>query len=472
MSKARQTSVAVSSALLAALAAMPGPAVAQEPAPAPIGADFFAGRRQELMRRLGDGVVLVMADAAPGGFQQFFQNNEFYYLSGIVEPGIAMLLLPKAGKSLLLVHPYNRFTATWDGDRLTPGEESAKRTGFDEVGNVRQLDDLLDQHLAAGEGGARPTLWTVGSPRRERGERSGRGGRGNAAPAIDERPSRTQAIVGNLAERYEGLEIKDITRTLNQMRGVKTPEEIEAIKGSTDLACQAIAEAMKSTEPGMYEFQVAAVARYVLTRLGAGHDAYNAIVGGGPNGCVLHYNALTRKLREDDLIVMDYAGTLNEYCSDVTRTFPANGKFSPEQRKLVEDVWDVQQKLIAAVKPGAKLSALSRMCSELLRERGYRSDHGPCHHVGLDVHDQGGDVLEPGMLITVEPGAYLRDVGMGCRIEDVVLVTETGCVNLSAHLPSRPDEIEQLMKRPGIAQQPVGLPGRGAEATAPRDRKE
>jgi Xaa-Pro aminopeptidase len=173
---------------------------------------------------------------------------------------------------------------------------------------------------------------------------------------------------------------------------------------------------------------------------------------------VLHYSANTRQLRADDLIVMDYAGTLNNYASDVTRTFPAGGKFTPEQRKLVEDVWQIQQQLIAAVKPGATLGGLGQMCSELLQQRGYRSDHGPCHHVGLDVHDQGAGTLEPGMLITVEPGAYLRDVGMGCRIEDVVLVTETGCVNLSGHLPSRPDAIELLMAQKGIAQQPVGLP--------------
>lgn len=436
--------------ILAALAA------AQEPAPAPLPTDFFKGRRQELMQRLGDGVVLVTAEPAPTGFQAFYQNNEFFYLTGIEEPGIAMLLFPKTGHELLLVHPFNRFTATWDGDRLVPGEQSAKQTGFAEVGNIRQLDELLAQHLAAGEDGARPILWTVGQLRA--------GGRRTEQPAaLDDRPSRTQAIVKNLAERFPGLEIKDITRTVNAMRGKKTAEEIEQIRGSTDLACQAIAEAMKSTAPGMYEYQVAAVARYVLSRLGAGHDAYKAIVGAGPNGCVLHYSANTRQLQPDDLIVMDYAGTLNNYASDVTRTFPASGKFTPEQRKLVEDVYEVQQQLIAAVKPGATLSQLGRMCTELLQQRGYKSDHGPCHHVGLDVHDQGDGTLVPGMLITVEPGAYLRDKGMGCRIEDVVLVTEDGCINLSAHLPSRPDDIERLMAHQGIAQQPIGLPrGNGA----------
>ena len=425
---------------------------AQEPAPPKVGTEFFAQRRQELMRRVGDGVVLITANPRAEGFLPFQQNNEFYYLSGINEAGIAMLLFPKTGRQLLLVNPFNRFTATWDGDRLVPGEATAKATGFQEVGNIREFDRLLEEHLAAGEGGKRPKLWTVSAGRGQR--QRARGG-----PRLDDRPSRTQAIADNLTERFPGLEIDDVQATINSMRGVKTPAEIEQIRGSTAIACEAIAEAMKSTEPGMYEYQVAAVARYVMTRLGAGHDAYEAIVGGGPNGCVLHYMAKTRKLQADDLIVMDYAATLNNYASDVTRTFPANGKFTPAQRKLVEDVYQVQQLLIAAVKPGATLGDLGRMCSELLQERGYRSDHGPCHHVGLDVHDQGDGTLEPGMLITVEPGAYLRDIGMGCRIEDVVLVTAGGCINLSGNLPAQPDAIEKLMAERGIAQQAVGLGG-------------
>ena len=154
---------------------------------------------------------------------------------------------------------------------------------------------------------------------------------------------------------------------------------------------------------------------------------------------------------------MDYGPTVHGFATDVTRTFPANGKFTAEQRKLVEDVYEVQQALIARVKPGANLDQLSSLSSRMLLEKGYRVDHGPCHHVGLAVHDKGGRQLEPGMVITVEPGAYLRDQGMGCRIEDTILVTENGNVNLSAHLPSRPDEIEALMKRDGLAQQSIGL---------------
>jgi Xaa-Pro aminopeptidase len=185
----------------------------------------------------------------------------------------------------------------------------------------------------------------------------------------------------------------------------------------------------------------------VFSLHGCGPDAYAAIVGAGANGCILHYNACSKRLEDGDLIVMDYAPTLHGYCSDVTRTFPANGKFTPAQRKLVLDVYEIQQELIADVKPGARLSAIGSKCAKLLVARGYRNDHGPCHHVGLAVHDPSVDVLEEGMVLTVEPGAYLPDQNMGCRIEDTVLVTATGCEILSRTVPSHPDAIEAFMQR-------------------------
>ena len=435
---------------------------AQEPAPEAPSPAHFASRRDALMAAVGDGVVLLRGANPPAGNGNFYQDHEFYYLSGVSEPDLAMLLFPAEGRDVLLVPPFNRFTATWDGSRLVPGEEAAAKTGFDEVGNVRALvERILPEVLAKREDGTRPVLWTVlqPSPNVTSTSSSAMGAaRRIAGDPLDGRQTRQAVLKEKLEEMFDGLEVKDVTPVISRLRGVKTAEEIAQIRASTMAAVHGIAEAMKSTEPGMYEFQVAAAARYVFSRLGAGPDAYAAIVGGGPNGCVLHYSANTRQLLDSDLIVMDYGPTVHGYATDVTRTFPTNGTFSPEQRKLVEDVHAVQQELIANVKPGASLRDLSRMCRQLLTDRGYRSDHGPCHHVGLAVHDMGSGTLEPGMVITVEPGAYLRDEGMGCRIEDVVLVTEDGCEVLSAALPSDPDGIEALMKLPGIAQQPIGLP--------------
>jgi len=442
-------------------AALPG-------APPPIAADEFAARRTTLLAAIrqaqpdGPFVVLVRGGPAAADMGAFVQDQDFLYLTGVAEPGLALLLAPGTDAPLdeLLVPPHSRFAATWDGNFLAPGEASAKRTGFRTVGNVRGLAERLAA-LLAGDGAARAVLYTLTRPAPRIGSTPGKAAsvaKATADDPLDRRPSRETALHDQLAAAHPDLVVASLEPFLEAMRVHKSPRELGLLRASAQIAAEGIAEAMKCTRPGLYEFQVAAVARYVFSLRGAGPDAYAAIVGGGPNGCILHYNLCDRALQDDDLIVMDYAPTLRGYASDVTRTFPASGKFSAAQRKLVQDVYDIQQALLADVKPGARLSMLSRKCTELLLARGYRSDHGPCHHVGLAVHDPSVDELQAGMVITVEPGAYLRDVGMGCRIEDTVLVTATGCENLSGHLPATPDAIEALMAQRGVIDVPVGSP--------------
>jgi len=443
-----------------------------EPPPAP-GIEEHRARREALARAVAlrnpgkPVVILVRGALQTGDIGGFAQNQDFLYLSGIVEPGLAILMAPDQDGRLvhdeLLVPPYSRFAATWDGNFLAPGEATAQRTGFATAGNVRALARRLDELLRTAEDGQQPILYTAMRPTPRTGSTASKAA--SAASAVqrdklDGRSHREAALGRLLRKQHEGLTIKGIEPLLKPMRAIKSLRELELLRASTEIAAEGIAEAMKSVRPGMFEYQLAAVARYVFSLRGAGPDAYGAIVGGGPNGCILHYKKCDRQLTDDDLIVMDYAATLHGYASDVTRTFPASGKFTPEQRQLVEDVHEIQQQLLAMVEPGARLSAIGRRCSELLVAKGYRSDHGPCHHVGLAVHDPSIDELRPGMVITVEPGAYLRKQGMGCRIEDTVLVTEDGHENLSGHLPASPDEIEALMRQPGVVTVPIGLPGR------------
>lgn len=456
---------------LAAPAPAQGDAAAPLPEPPPPpSVEEHAARRAALARAVAlrhpsERVVILLRGALQTpGMGAFVQDQNFLYLAGVAEPRLAMLLVPDAEGALevdeLLVPPYSRFAATWDGNFLAPGEATAERTGFSTAGNVRGLHRRLDELLAADDDGARPVLYTATRPSPRTGSTPSKAASAAAAVSrdrFDGRTSREARLKEVLETKYEGLRVNGIEPLVGAMRARKSPHEIELMRASTRIASEGIAEAMKSTRPGMFEYQVAAVARYVFSLRGAGPDAYAAIVGGGPNGCILHYNTCDRKLRADDLIVMDYAATLHGYASDVTRTFPASGTFSPEQRKLVNDVHEIQAELLAMVKPGASLSAIGRRCRELLLERGYRSDHGPCHHVGLAVHDPSVDELAPGMVLTVEPGAYLRREGMGCRIEDTVLVTEDGYENLSGELPSSPDGIEALMKERGVVEVPVGL---------------
>lgn len=422
------------------------------------------------MEKLGDGIVVIRGASRRADMAKFYQDHDFYYLTGVRQQNTALILFCATGRDMLLVEPYSRWTAQWEGSRLVPNEASAEKANFDEVGNYRSLRRILRKHLEVEAGVTRPKLWTTFAPQPNQTATPGSASGGvvaMTADRFDRRPSREKAFRDNLKKLFDGVQIQNVDRAIRELRGVKQPEEIERVRAATRIAAAGIAEAMKSTVPGIYEFQIAAAARYVFDRMGAGPDAYAAIVGAGANGCVLHYSANRKKTVTGELVVMDYAPTVHGYASDVTRTFPVNGKFSDAQRKLVQDIYDVQEILIAMVKPGASLRQIGQRCSRELMKRGYRSAHGPCHHVGLAVHDVGGDRLRPGMLITVEPGAYLTKKGMGCRIEDVILVTEDGNVNLSGHLPARPDDIEKLMMANGVQQVDVGLPaGRRARNSA------
>jgi Xaa-Pro aminopeptidase len=455
--------------VLCDLPAQDAPTTRTLPAPAaPLPKIEFRARREALAQRIaavaGDAIVLVRGAGKVADMGPFVQDQDFLYLSGVAEPDLALLLQVGADGTLrrdeLLVPPFSRFAATWNGDFLAPGEATAERTGFAVAGNVRQLRRTLAELLDVAAD-ARPVVFTLTEPAARLGGTPGSAA--DAAKAVaddkfDGRTSREAMLTNYLGAQFPGVKVESLEQVLHPMRAHKSPAEIELLRRSAQIATEGLAEAMRAAAPGRYEFQLAAVARYVFSLRGAGPDAYAAIVGAGPNGCILHYSACTRQLQADDLIVMDYAPTLHGYCSDVTRTFPASGTFSPAQRKLVQDVYEIQQALLAEVKPGARISGLYASCARLLLERGYRSDHGPTHHVGLAVHDPSIDVLEPGMVITVEPGAYLRDEGMGCRIEDTVLVTAEGHENLSAALPSAPDAIEALMRHRGVVEVPVGLP--------------
>lgn len=449
------------SAQLLAQAALPTP-------PAAFASGEFRARRETVARQLAAAhpkerlVVLVRGAPKASDMGPFVQDQDFLWLTGVAEPDLAMLLVPGPSGELqrdeLLVPPFSRFAATWDGRFLAPGEESAKRTGFATVGNVRSLGETLATLLGKDESGKRPTLLTLTEAAARTGStprKANESAEARKQDPFDGRPSREEVLVQALQKSHDGLVVASLERTLHALRPHKSPAEIAVLRACAEIAAAGIAAAMQACEPGHFEYQLAATARFTFTVRGAGPDAYAAIVGGGPNGCILHYNTCDRQLLASDLVVMDYAPTLYGYATDVTRTFPASGKFTPEQRKLVQDVHEIQQALIADVKPGASLSAIGRKCAQLLKERGYRSDHGPCHHVGLAVHDPSVDVLAPGMVITVEPGAYLRDIGMGCRIEDTILVTKDGCDVLSKDVPSTPDAIEALMANPGLLGKPA-----------------
>jgi len=400
---------------------------------------------------------------------KFQQDPDFYYLTGFPEPDAIAVIDPKNKKSpyTLYVRPRDPLMETWYGRRQ--GVEGAvKNYGADRAFSIEKfaadLPKLLDGH---------DKLYY----------------RFSVDKALDQQI--LQYLSGQRVRRlktaYPPHTIIDPTIITGEMRLHKTPEEVELMQVSADIAAEAHILAMKKVKPGMNEGQVEALMEAYMKDKGASGVAYNSIVGGGDNATILHYVENNMPLKDGDLILIDAGAQYNGYASDITRTFPVNGKFTPAQREVYDVVLDVQLKCIEATKTGntvkkrqeysielltegmVKLGLLKGKTSDLVKKKAYLKYymHGVGHYLGLDVHDAGryfsdqeakhSRPFAPGMVLTVEPGIYVppddktapaKYRGIGIRIEDDVLVTEDGNRNLTAKVTKDPDEIEAIMRKP------------------------
>ena len=249
----------------------------------------------------------------------------------------------------------------------------------------------------------------------------------------DGRPSRESTFEKNLqAKLGPEVRIKDLSPLLDEMRRVKDAQEIERLREAGRIGALGFKEAIRSARPGNYEYQIAAVAEFIFSWKGASGPAFFPIVGSGPNSCVLHYSRNSRKAEAGDLVVMDFGPEYRNYQSDMTRTFPISGKFSEEQASVYRVVLEAQKAALAKVRPGATFGDLNAAVKEVLERYDYAQylPHGVSHYVGMSTHDVGNpEPFEPGVVITVEPGVYMPDKGLGIRIEDTVLVTRDGYEN-------------------------------------------
>ncbi|MDQ1298635.1 MAG: Xaa-Pro aminopeptidase [Campylobacterota bacterium] len=425
-------------------------------------------RRQKLLNALEEGVV-ILASASPKTRSNdtqypYRQNSDFYYLCGFGEDN-ALLILVKTKeitKSILFIEPYNEEHALWNGARL--GVEKAKeRFCVDEVHDIHEyptlIKDILRDHVALYIDLFDESSWIRQAKK--------------SAKELHE----TRGVKRHIRAIY------DATHLIRSQRLIKSQEEIAQIKKAIELTAIAHHEAMKSSKAGLYEYELQAKMSYVFLSKGAQAESYEAIVAGGNNANTLHYIDNREVLREGDLVLIDAACEWELYASDITRTFPVNGKFSEVQRYVYEKVLEVQLKVIDAIKPGVKrdwlqhyseellcqalidLEILSGVRSELLESKAHKkyAPHGIGHWMGLDVHDpcpyvdDEGESLcfAPGMVMTIEPGIYIRadDAtveekyrGIGIRIEDDILITQTGCENLSSAIAKSVEEIEAMCK--------------------------
>jgi Xaa-Pro aminopeptidase len=432
-------------AILLGLSLVPFFAEARFPQPS---AEYQA-RRAKLRAQL-DGPVVLFAYTSredSSEFAVFFQETNFYYLTGDSEPDAALVLLPDTSQAegaasrpheILYLPPRDLRLEKWDGPKMGPDDSGiAQKTGFESVAPYAQLKTDL-----AALAKTYKTVYTVLPPKVEDGY-----------------PHFTDAVAFVHAAMPEAA-VKDAAPAIYAMRQIKSAGELALLQKAVDLSIDAQIAAMHDMRPGLYEYQIAARMKEVHEMGGCEREAYAPIVGTGLNSTVLHYSALTEQIMDGDVVVMDVGGEYGGYAADITRTVPANGKFTPRQREIYEIVLGAQNAAIAAVKPGAKLygdkDSLMQISTEYINAHGKDKDgkplgkyyiHGISHHLGLDVHDPGdrNRPLEPGMVITVEPGIYIPDEKIGVRIEDDVLVTADGYRILTEHLPRTADEIEAVM---------------------------
>jgi Xaa-Pro aminopeptidase len=430
-------------------------------------AEEFTRRRRQLMRLMGKDAIAILP-AAPERTRNndvlynFRQDSDFHYLTGFGEPEAVAVLIPgrPQGEVVMFVRERNAEREIWDGKRAGP-EGARKAYGADDAFPIGDIDDILPGLL---ETRAR-VYYTMGQYH-----------------DFDQRivgwvnTLRAQARSG----RHPPQEFVALDHVLHDMRLFKSRKELAIMRRSGAIAAGAHVRAMQYCRPGRTEYEVMAEVVHEFGRHGA-DISYHPIVGGGANSCVLHYRDNNQRLNDGDLLLIDAGCEHEYYASDITRTFPVNGRFTREQRAVYEVVLAAQHAAFAKVKPGnhwnephdaavraitqglVRIGLLKGSLPKLVKEGAYKRFfmHRTGHWLGIDVHDVGdykvGDewrVFEPGMVLTVEPGIYIpagsKGVpkgfwNIGVRIEDDVAVTSTGCEVLTDGVPTDPDAIEQLM---------------------------
>ncbi|WP_078121722.1 Xaa-Pro aminopeptidase [Thiosocius teredinicola] len=428
----------------------------------------FKRRRRQLMRMMGPGSVAILPTAAEtirnrDVHHPFRPDSDFYYLTGFAEPEAVMVLVPGRahGEYILFCREKDPTKELWDGRRA--GLEGAVDDyGADDAFPITDLDDILPGLLEERE----RVFFAMGCD-----------------PAFDKRVSDWVSQVRSRARAgvHGPIEFLALDHFLHDMRLYKSRAETSVMRRAAKLSAQAHRELMRRCEPGMHEYQLASVFNHECQMQGANGLAYPSIVGGGNNACVLHYVENNEALRDGDLVLIDAGCELDCYASDITRTFPVNGQFSDAQRALYELVLDAQLAAIDKVRAGnhwndphdaavrvltkglLKLGLLRGTLAKALKAQSYTRFymHRTGHWLGMDVHDVGDykvdghwRELEPGMVLTVEPGLYIphgakgvakKWQGIGIRIEDDVLVTKGEPDVLSKDVPKHVDEIEALM---------------------------
>jgi Xaa-Pro aminopeptidase len=476
------------------------PALAQQGFTTAFPPEEFANRRNAVMTRIGDGVAILQGTAERRGESALRQSNQFFYLTGVTEPRALLIIDGRSRRTTLFLTPATPRRQRAIGPYLDVNEESRRTVGVEALEPREAFTKAIAQIAAE-----KRSIFLPMRPEVLGSESS------SDLPGFlrttkedpwDGHVGRDETFISKVKAALPESEFKDLDPILDTMRAVKSPREIALIREATRLAGLGIMEVMRDAEPGMYEYELEAAAEYVYKRGGAFGESYFPLIANGRNMQYTHYHKNRDRLRTGDLVQFDWAPDIGNYTSDVTRVFPANGKFTERQREFYTIYLRLYQALMTSIRVHA--TARDIMNAAVVKMEGIMAEYrftdpkiraaaegfvnryrpnpnappgtpGPRslgHSVGMEVHDVRNPTptLEPGYIFTIEPQMTIEGGELSVRLEDMILITESGYENMSAFVPVEIDDIEKLMAQPGlgsIALRGTGSRGGGSAAGTP-----
>ena len=415
--------------------------------------DLYIARRKQLLENKKENTaVVIYSGSAPMKSQDeaypFAVDRNFFYLTGIERENMILVMRKNYlgdYSETLFIEPFDEVLAKWVGGRMREAE-ATEISGIADIANVENFPDRLNSMVEYSRGLGKLTffldLWRYHK---------------------DQADTPAHTLAATLQKKYPAVAIEDINGDMAAMRSVKGEKEIAFMAQAQEHTRIAIEEMMAYAKPGMNERELEGAFDFALMKQGVRDHAFHSIFAGGKRATTLHYGENDQIVKDGELVLIDLGSAYGNYCADISRTFPINGKFTDRQKELYNTVLEAQKIVIAAAKPGLTTRDLNQMVIDYYETRlddlGLRKDgktvrdyyyHGVSHQLGLDTHDictERERTLKPGMVITVEPGLYIEDESIGIRIENDVMITEDGCVDLSIAIPRTIEEIEAVMAK-------------------------
>ena len=401
--------------------------------------------------------ILTSNDIMPNNADDimgFTQNNDLFHLGGIDQEETILLLYPDAvlpeNREILFIKETNEQIKVWEGDKLTK-EKASEISGIEHVKWLKDFEVTL-QYMAF-----EADTFYLGHNEHKK-------------TVTVNMLTQQDRMINFCKERYPLHEYKRAAKITRSLRQIKSEEEVSAIEKAAEISVKGFYKVLKNVKPGIKEFELEAELTYEIVKSGATRHAFKPIIASGENACALHYNTNDNICKNGDMILMDFGVCYANYNSDTTRCFPVNGKFSERQKEVYKAVLFCLKEGSKLLKPGVVSAQYEKQIASLVEEQLIKLGlldakevtdqdpndplykkyfmHGTAHHLGLDVHDVGlySRPLEPGMVLTCEPGIYIPEEGIGCRLENDYLITEKGNINLTANMPIEIEEIEELIR--------------------------